>query len=98
MVESQGPRGGESKGTLSDIILNLSAGDGCWAKGAIAYARGARFTQPALVNGAVGVVLAPSGRLLRVLTFTSNRGKIARIDVVADPASLSQLDLAVLDH
>ena len=68
-----------------------------WAKGALAFSRHARFARPVLVNGAVGVVLAPGGRLLRVLTFTFKNGRIARIDVVAKPASLRQLDLSVLD-
>ena len=67
-----------------------------WAKGALAYSRFAHFAQPALVNGAVGVVVAPRGRLFRVLYFTLTRGKIAQVDVIADPARLRQLDLAVL--
>jgi hypothetical protein len=57
---------------------------------------GARATQPALVNGAVGVVVAPRGRLLMVLRFTIARGKIVEIDAVADPERLRDLDLAVL--
>ena len=67
-----------------------------WAKGALAFSRATRFTQPALVNGAVGLVLAPRGRLLRALSFTITRGKIVQVDVIADPAPLRQLDLAVL--
>ena len=67
-----------------------------WARGAVAFSRGARFAQPALVNGTVGLVLAPRGRLFRALTFTITRGKIVEIDVIADPARLRQLDLAVL--
>jgi RNA polymerase sigma-70 factor, ECF subfamily len=67
-----------------------------WAKGALAYSRFAHFARPALVNGAVGVVVAPRGRLFRVLRFTFTRGKIVQIDVIADPAHLRQLDLAVL--
>jgi hypothetical protein len=31
------------------------------------------------------------------MCFTVTRGKIAEIDVLADPARLRQLDLAVLD-
>jgi RNA polymerase sigma factor (sigma-70 family) len=66
------------------------------AKGALGFSRRARFAQPALVNGTVGVV-APRGRLFVVLGLTVRRGKIVEIDVVADPARLRQLDLAVLD-
>ena len=58
----------------------------------------ARAARPALVNGAMGVVVAPRGRLLIVLGFTISGGKIVEIDAIADPARLRQLDLAVLDE
>ncbi len=67
------------------------------AKAALIGARGAPFAQPALVNGAVGIVVAPHGRLLLVLRFTLSRGKIAELDLVADPERLRQLDLALLE-
>jgi RNA polymerase sigma-70 factor, ECF subfamily len=67
-----------------------------WANGAIAFSRGARFAQAALVNGTVGVVVAPRGRLFRVLSFTFTDGKISQVEVIGDPARLSQLELAVL--
>jgi RNA polymerase sigma factor (sigma-70 family) len=67
------------------------------AKGALASSERARFSQPALVNGAVGLVMAPRGRLFLVLGFTIAAGKITDIDVIATPARLRQLDLAVLD-
>jgi RNA polymerase sigma-70 factor (ECF subfamily) len=54
----------------------------------------ARLARPALVNGTVGIVVAPRGRLKMVLSLTFTRGKIAEIDVIADPARLRQLDLA----
>ncbi len=68
-----------------------------WAKGALAFAPMVRFVQPVLVNGSEGLVWAPRGRLLRVLSFTITDGKIARVDVIADPARVRKLDLAVLD-
>jgi len=68
-----------------------------WARGAVAAARGARFARPALVNGVVGVVVAPRGRLFRVLSLTIRNNKITRIDVIGDPERLRGLDLAVLD-
>jgi DNA-directed RNA polymerase specialized sigma24 family protein len=49
------------------------------------------------MHGAVGVVVAPRGRLLAVLGFTITRRKIVEIDILANPASLRQLDLALLD-
>ncbi len=67
------------------------------AKGARVASERTRFTQPALVNGSVGLVMAPRGRLFLVLGFTFSDGKIAEIDVIADPERLRELDLAVLD-
>jgi len=66
------------------------------AKGALAFAARARFAQPALVSGAAGVVVASRGRLSLVLGLTFTGGKIAAIDVIADPKRLRQLDLATL--
>jgi RNA polymerase sigma factor (sigma-70 family) len=68
-----------------------------WASGAVAFASIVRFVQPALVNGSVGLVWAPRGRLLRVLTFTLKQGKIARVEIIADRARLNQVELAVLN-
>ncbi|HEX5481419.1 MAG TPA: sigma-70 family RNA polymerase sigma factor [Terriglobia bacterium] len=69
-----------------------------WAKGAIAFSRYVRFVEPALVNGAVGLIWAPKGRLARALTFTIANGRILQANVVADPARLRQLDLATLQN
>lgn len=69
-----------------------------WARQAISAAKGARAARPALVNGAVGLIVAPRGRLFRVLRFTIAGGKISRIDVIGDPAALASLRLAVLDN
>jgi RNA polymerase sigma factor (sigma-70 family) len=58
---------------------------------------GARAAQTALVNGVVGVVVAPLGRLMMVLYFTVTGGKIVEIEAIADPERLRELDLAVLN-
>jgi RNA polymerase sigma factor (sigma-70 family) len=67
------------------------------ASQALGFARLARFARPALVNGAAGLVVAPGGRPFAVAGFTVTRGRIAEIDVLADPARLRELDLTVLD-
>jgi RNA polymerase sigma-70 factor, ECF subfamily len=67
-----------------------------WARGAVAFAHMARFVAPTLVNGSVGLAWAPHGRLRRVLRFRIAGGKIAEVDVIADPARLRELRLAVL--
>src|SRR5688572_15404697 len=59
--------------------------------------RGAGWlAQPALVNGAAGVVVTRGGRPFSVLGFTVRGGKIVAIDIRADPARLRRPDLAAL--
>jgi RNA polymerase sigma-70 factor (ECF subfamily) len=67
------------------------------AEGARSISRLALLAQPALVNGAAGIVSwAPDGRPFSVMGFTIAHGKIVEIDVLADPTRLNQLDLTVL--
>jgi len=66
------------------------------AEQALTFSRLAPFVQPALVNGAAGVV-TPRGRPFAVMGFTVRCEKIVEIDMIADPERLRQLDLAVLD-
>lgn len=65
------------------------------AKGASRFARLARYCEVALVDGAPAIVLAPRGRLLRVLRLTVAGDRVTGLDVVADPAALRRLDLSV---
>ena len=67
------------------------------AGGASAAAERVRFAQPALVNGTVGVVMAPRGKLFLVMDFTITDDTITRIDIIADPDRLRDLNLAILD-
>jgi len=68
-----------------------------WAKGAIAFSQQlAGDVRPMLVNGEVGLVWAPQGRLFRVLRFSIADGKIATVDVIAEQTRLKELELAVL--
>lgn len=67
------------------------------AQGAIRMARGAVYARPALVEGEVGIVVAPQGKLIRVLRFSLEAGKIVRIDVLGDAARLATLELRVLE-
>jgi RNA polymerase sigma-70 factor (ECF subfamily) len=64
------------------------------AGGALTFSRFAPFARPALVNGAAGLVTVREGRPLSVMGFTVVRGKIAEIDVLADPERLQRLNLA----
>jgi RNA polymerase sigma factor (sigma-70 family) len=67
------------------------------SRGALAAAERARYSRLALVDGSVAVVFAPAGRLQVVLALTANQaGKITGIDVIADPARLRRLRVALL--
>ena len=57
----------------------------------------ARFAGPALVNGDVGIVVAPHGRLLLALTVTVAHGQVTTYELIAEPARLARLELGVLD-
>jgi RNA polymerase sigma-70 factor (ECF subfamily) len=64
---------------------------------ALRFSSLAPFVRPALVNGAAGAVVAPHGEPFVVMAFTVRDGKIAEIDVLADPERLGELALTVLD-
>ena len=86
----------DASAAVGGIARELQGAEAC-ARQAIASSRGARFAQPALVDGSVGMVVAPRGRLFRVLRFTLKNGKILEVEVVGDANRLRQLDLAVLN-
>jgi len=67
------------------------------AERASGFRRFAGTAQPALVNGAAGVVgWAPNGKPFSVVGFTVRGDKIVEMDVVIDPERLSRLDLTDL--
>jgi RNA polymerase sigma-70 factor (ECF subfamily) len=87
-----------------DVVFRIDAGGGGPrarepAVGAEAVARQvlargrpfARFARPAIVNGSAGLVVAPGGGTMAVVGFTTARGRIVAIDLVADRAKLKRL-------
>ncbi len=64
---------------------------------ALGFAHLAQAARPVLVNGAVGLLVAPDGRPHSVLAFTIADGTIAEIDILADPVRLGDLDLPGID-
>jgi RNA polymerase sigma-70 factor (ECF subfamily) len=59
--------------------------------------RVARFCRVALLDGSPGLVMAPRGRLARAIVFSFTGDKVTSIEVVANPARLRQLDVAILE-
>ena len=77
-------------------VLREVRGAGAVASAALGFAGLAAHARLALVNGAAGLVSAPRGRPASVLGFTVAGGRIAEIDILADPERLRRLDLAVV--
>lgn len=55
----------------------------------------AQAARSALVDGEIGVVVAPRGKLLLVLNVTIRGGRIAALEAVADPERLDKIELGV---
>jgi RNA polymerase sigma-70 factor, ECF subfamily len=105
-------RAGDFEGLLAvldpDVVLRADTGDGPLGpsrliRGAAAvaaqaqlYAGMARFAHPVLVNGAPGYLIAPNRKPFAVITFATRDDKIIEIDVLADPARLSRMNLTAL--
>jgi RNA polymerase sigma factor (sigma-70 family) len=68
------------------------------ADGTVALASRAKLAELALINGQVGIIVAPNGRLAIALTFRLVGDRIAEYDVIAEPARLRRLRLGVLDQ
>ncbi|GGS37141.1 MULTISPECIES: sigma-70 family RNA polymerase sigma factor [Actinokineospora] len=66
------------------------------SRGAVAFARLAMHTVPALVNGGAGAVALADGKVFSVASFTVADGRITAMDILTDPDRLALLDLEVL--
>jgi len=105
-------RGGDFEGLLAvldpDLVVRADPavtsgapsevrGAAVWARQAVAFGHLAQLVRPALVNGAIGVVMAPNGRLVRALRFTIANGRITEIEVIGEPARLGELDFSIVE-
>ena len=66
------------------------------AEQAITFSSLAPFARPAVVNGSAGLVVVRDERPFSVLAFAIRGGRIVELDIVADPARLRHVELAVL--
>src|SRR4051794_33650968 len=67
------------------------------ASRALGYSRVGLLVQPALINGAAGLISRRDGELVSVGGFTIRNRRIVAIDILADPDRLRRLDLTVLE-
>ena len=103
-------RGGDFAGLLAvldpDVVFRADAVAA--QLGAVAELRGAQAVAqsfkgraqgalPALVDGAIGLLVAPMGKLRVVLMLKLDGDRIVGIDAIADPERLGQLDVVLLD-
>jgi len=73
-------------------------GAGTAARGATQFSQYAQFVLAAFVDGEVGLLWAPNGRLRRALKMRIVGERIVEIEMVAEPARLRELDLAVVNE
>jgi RNA polymerase sigma-70 factor (ECF subfamily) len=89
-----------------DVILRADTGSGVptlvrgahhVASGAVAFRRTGSESRPVLVNGAVGIVAIVEGQPVSVFEATFADGRIATIDITADPQRAATMELTLLD-
>jgi RNA polymerase sigma factor (sigma-70 family) len=103
-------RGGDFAGLLKvldpDVVFRADAvaaqlGAMAELRGAQAVAQNfkgrAQGALPALVDGAIGLLVAPMGKLRIVLILKLDGDRIVGIDAIAEPGRLGQLDVVLLD-
>ena len=103
-------RGGDFEGLLAvldpDIVLrsedaagvlSIVRGAHAVASNARRFSSGAAWARPAVIDGRVGFIVAPHGRLRVALRFTITDGLVVAIESIANPTHLDRLQLAVLD-
>jgi RNA polymerase sigma-70 factor (ECF subfamily) len=67
------------------------------ARLAMAVSSRGLLVRPALINGAAGWVSLLDGEVFSIGALTLHNGRIATIDILADPARLARLDLTVFN-
>jgi len=67
------------------------------AKLARRYAEPEREARAATVNGAAGAVIFVRGRATAIMGFVVRDGRVAAIDILADPARIAKVDLSAVD-
>jgi RNA polymerase sigma factor (sigma-70 family) len=103
-------RGGDFEALVAvldpDVVLRADTGRGApvfvrgarnVASGAISFRTPGRQSRPVLVNGKVGMAGIEDGRIISVLQPTFVDGRIAAIEITADPERAAAMELELLD-
>ena len=102
-------KGGDLQGLLAALDPNvvfradaagIRLGGPAELRGATAVAEifkgRAQAARPALIDGAVGIIVAPRGKQLLILQLTFGANGISVIDAIADPASMQEAQVQEL--
>ncbi len=95
-------RAGDIEGLVAvldpDATVRMDGGDAAqvtdareWARGAVAYKGAAIHMRSVLVDGKVGLALAPHGTLMRVLVFQFAGAAIRGAEIITEPDALAEL-------
>jgi RNA polymerase sigma factor (sigma-70 family) len=79
-----------------DTAVFRAEGASSVAKLARSYAGPEREVRAATVNGAAGAVIFVAGQPTAVMGFVVRNGRVAAIDVLADPVRIARIDLSAL--
>jgi len=104
-------RAGDVEGVVAaldpDVVIHTHAPSGAreirgarnWASSAVIFAQKAKApdaVEVALVDGDVGAIYAPKGRVVSALKFTFEGGVITRVDIFNVPADVRALEIAAI--
>jgi RNA polymerase sigma-70 factor (ECF subfamily) len=84
-------------GPRRPALTTIERGAESVASRALTFANPRATLRPVLVNGAAGVVVMLGGRPFAIMGFTVRGGRVAELDVLADPERIANLDLSAID-
>jgi RNA polymerase sigma factor (sigma-70 family) len=88
--------GADIRGTLSEL-RGAEVVARTWTEGATAFAQFVDRFAPMLIDGSVGLVMAPKGRPVRAVRFTFDGDRITRADIVGTRERLDALEISAID-
>ena len=84
------------RGDFGPGVTRSAQGASAVASLARGYATPEREVRPATINGAAGAVIFVAGRATAIMGFLVRDGRVAAIDVLADPERIARIDLSAL--
>ena len=82
--------------TLPKGRSTLVRGRDAVAREMLVLGKRARYAQPARINGQVGAIVAPNGRLQLVLAITIRSGQVTKYEVIAAKSRLADAEIGLV--